>query len=166
MASPKDKHFNVEAYLKSMEESPPINFFGIEVPVPTDTPLSYTLKAQEIQDSSAEDPRNILKLLGDVLGKKIAEQIEEVDPGIRAIGALLLWAFKNASGDEISFEDAYTQYLEQEKESREEAKNEDEGEEGKAKPKGNLKAVPSGNGSGKRPAPARQSGKKSAKTSR
>lgn len=161
MASPKKDHFNVEAYLKSLAPQESIDFFGIDVPVPVDTPLSYTLKAQEIQDSSAEDPRNVLKLLADIHGQDVADAIEERDPGIRAIGALLLWSFKNASGDETDFESAYEQYLNQEREAREKAlEDSEEGEdEDEGKPK--LQAVP--NRSDRRAAAA--TGRKSARTS-
>lgn len=134
--STRDKHFNVEAYLKQMAPKESIDFFGVEIPVPTDTPLSYTLRAKEIQEQSAEDTASVLKLLADILGQDIADQIEERDPGIRAIGALLLWAFQNSSGDEIDFPAAFEKYLEQEKESREAAlaaaESEDEDDEGKA----------------------------------
>ncbi|WP_017974370.1 hypothetical protein [Actinopolyspora halophila] len=160
----RDKHFNVAAFLKSMGPSEVIDFFGIEIPVPTDTPLSYTLRAQEIQESSAEDAGNILKLLADVLGQDIADQIEELDPGIRALGALLLWAFNNASGEEMDFPAAYEKYLENEASSREQAKQdpdssggEPEEDEGKAA----VKPLP--NRSDRRA--ATRSGPKSEKTS-
>lgn len=93
----RDKHFNVEAFLKAMApDQEPLDFYGVTIPVPTDTPLSYTLRAQEIQESTAEDTRNVLRMLADILRQDVADAIEERDPGIRAIGALLLWAFKNA----------------------------------------------------------------------
>lgn len=163
MASPKDKHFNVAAFLKSVGPSEVIDFYGIEVPVPTDTPLSYTLRAQEIQDSSAEDPSNVLRLLADVLGEEIAEKIKKKDPGIRAIGALLLWAYQNASGEEMSFEDAYYKYLEQEKSAREEGSEEESSESG-GEGKANLKAVKDEPNRSTRRA-ATRSGRKSTSTS-
>jgi hypothetical protein len=67
----------------------------------------------------------------------------------------LLWAFKNASGDETSFEDAYAEYLDNERKSKEEA----------AVGEGKAKLTPVPNRSDRR-AHARASGRKSASTSR
>lgn len=166
MAS-RDKHFNVEAYLKQMVPKDTINFYGIEIETPTDTPLSYTLRAKEIQEADAQDTSNVLRLLADILGQDVADQIEERDPGIRAIGALLLWAFKNASGEEIDFPTAFEEYLEQEKENREKALAEsgldgesEDDEEGKAE---KVTTLPNRS---ERRAADRASGRKSAATSR
>lgn len=155
----REKAFSVEAFLKQMAPKEEIDFFGVTIPVPTDAPLSFTLKQQEIAKSDAEDTNNVLKLLADILGQDKADEIEAADPGIRAIGALLLWAFKNSSGEETPFPEAYEQYVEQEKEGREKQQASAEGEGGDDE----GKQVPA-NREERRA--AQRSGTKSASTSR
>lgn len=151
----REKAFSVEAFLKQMAPKETIDFYGVEIPVPTDAPLSYTLKAQEIAESDAQDQQNVLELLADILGKEKAAEIEAANPGVRATGVLLLWALQNAAGQPMTFPEAYEQYMEQEAESRKQL------ESGEAEGKPMVTPL---NRSERRA--AARSGGKSAKTSR
>lgn len=156
--------FDVSAYLQTKKDDrEPLNFFGVIVPVPTDMPLGVTLEVQEQQRNPEEaNEQNILQLLSGVLGEEVAEEIKAVDAGVRACGALLLWAYHNAGGDETSYPEAYEEYEENERAAREAATAEsDDEEDGEGKPPAKPKAQP--NRAARR---AQQSGKASAKTSR
>ena len=152
----RDQAFSVESFMKQMAPKEEIDFYGVKVPVPTDAPLSYTLKAQEIAESDAQDQQNILELLSDILGEEKAAEIEAANPGVRACGVLLLWALQNASGQPITFPEAYEKYIQQEEESRKQLEGSEEGE-------GKPKVAPL-NRSERRA--AQRSGRKSVNTSR
>jgi hypothetical protein len=126
--------FDVSAYLKTkLASKESLNFFGVDVPVPTDTPLGVTLQAQEAQrNPEAVSEKNVLELLAGILGEDKAEEIKAVDAGVRACGALLLWAYRNAAGDECTFPEAFEEYEENERNSRE--VTDEDGDEGKVKP--------------------------------
>lgn len=155
------QQFDVSAYLKTkLVSKESLNFFGVDVPVPTDTPLGVTLQAQEAQrNPEAVSEQNILDLLAGIIGDDKAEEIREVNAGVRACGALLLWAYRNASGDECTFPEAFEEYEENERASREAAESED-GE-------GKSLVVPKPNRETRRAsARATPSGKKSASSGR
>lgn len=123
------QQFDVSAYLKSkLGSKETLNFFGVEIPVPVDTPLAVTLQAQEAQrNPEAVSEQNILDLLAGILGDEKAEEIKAADAGVRACGALLLWAYRNAAGDECTFPQAFEEYEENERASREAAEGDGEG---------------------------------------
>jgi len=124
-----EAQFDVAAFLESKALKESINFFGVTVPVPTDTPLGVTLQARMAQESEEEaTQQNVLELLAGILGQDIADQIEAVNPGVKACGVLLLWAYHNARGERVSFPEAFEEYEANEAAAREAA---DEGE-GKA----------------------------------
>lgn len=147
------QQFDVSAYLKTkLASKESLNFFGVDVPVPTDTPLGVTLQAQEAQrNPEAVSEKNVLDLLAGIIGEEKAEEIKEADAGVRACGALLLWAYRNASGDECTFPEAFEEYEENERSAREAAEPEDGEGKSTAAPKPNRatrrasdRATPSG----------------------
>lgn len=153
--------FDVASYLQTKTtnaKQDTLNFFGVTIPVPTDTPLGVTLQAQEAQRNPEEaSEKNVLELLSGILGDEVAEQIKDADAGVRACGALLLWSYRNAGGEPTTFPEAFEEYEENERRSREESESGEQ--EGKAPTLPNRET---------RRAAARgtQNGKKSGNTSR
>ncbi|MDA3624249.1 hypothetical protein OU415_02305 [Saccharopolyspora sp. WRP15-2] len=123
-----DSQFDVAAFMESKAPKESINFFGVSVPVPTDTPLGVTLQARMAQQSEEEaTQQNVLELLAGLLGQDIADQIEAANPGVKACGVLLLWAYRNAGGEKMGFPEAFEEYEANEAAAREAAAGEVEG---------------------------------------
>lgn len=77
---------------------------GVTVPVPADLPLSFELRAQELQESTAEaDIREMLSLL---FGEDHFDTWRAAGIGLLELQTVLAWGAAQGSGRDVTFAEA------------------------------------------------------------
>jgi hypothetical protein len=78
---------------------------GVEVPVPSDLPLIFQQRMNELRDSDRdEDVRELVAL---VFGDGVLDQWRDAGMGAAELRVVLAWGFANGSGKATSFREAY-----------------------------------------------------------
>ncbi|MGW8762372.1 hypothetical protein ACWGN5_07715 [Streptomyces sp. NPDC055815] len=78
---------------------------GVTVTVPTDMPLIVERRVQELQDSANLD--DVAELVGLIFGVDCMEQWREAGMGLREFQTVLTWGLAHASGNPLTFAEAY-----------------------------------------------------------
>jgi len=120
MPSPsREDHFNARKFLDSLSKRPVIDFYGVKIPTPNDPPLSYTLKKHSLDHLSAGKTEDLVETLVELLGQDIMDEVIEVDPSVRDLSILVLWAYfnMNGGGNEMTFSEAADLYFKQQTET-------------------------------------------------
>ncbi|MFC9847796.1 hypothetical protein ACFWFF_01600 [Streptomyces sp. NPDC060223] len=78
---------------------------GVEVQVPTDVPLILERRINELQDSEREE--DVAELISLLFGTDCMEQWREAGMGLQEFQTILTWGIAHASGQEMSFAEAY-----------------------------------------------------------
>lgn len=79
---------------------------GVEVVVPTDLPMGFERRFNELSDSSSDD--DVGELIGMIFGEAVAEQwLAPPRIGSRKLMTALMWGMAQAMGEDIGFAEAY-----------------------------------------------------------
>lgn len=89
---------------------------NVTVPVPTDIPIAMELRAQELQESSAE--ADIRELLAMLFGADVLDQWSEEGMGLRELQTVLAWGMGQGAGNDTTFEEAYASVLDAAREGK------------------------------------------------
>lgn len=77
----------------------------IEVPVPTDVPLDLEERRSALSDSSAFE--DYAELVGMLFGKDVPARWKDAGMGLRELQTAFAWGMAQASGEDITFRQAY-----------------------------------------------------------
>lgn len=81
---------------------------GVEVPVPTDLPLSYERRLDELRDlGEGADPEEFEPLVEPLFGPGVLAQWVENGIGVTGLLVAVTWGMMQARGQDITFREAY-----------------------------------------------------------
>lgn len=85
---------------------------GVEVVVPTDLPQGFAHRFNQLKDSGKDD--DAAELVGMLYGEEAAKKwMEPPQIGTRKLMTALLWGMAQASGEDITFAEAYERLRQQ-----------------------------------------------------
>lgn len=85
---------------------------GVEVRVPSDVPIGFEERVSELSTSSARE--DIAELVGALFGDQTFEAWEQADMGLIELMTVLTWGMAQASGQDVTFREAYEMVTEAE----------------------------------------------------
>lgn len=78
---------------------------GVTVPVPSDLPLGFQQRVNELRDSSREE--DLQELTGMIFGPGVLDQWIAAGMGIAEFQVVVAWGYANGSGKTTTFREAY-----------------------------------------------------------
>lgn len=99
---PEDDDFL--AYWRTRRPAEVKKIFGVQVAVPSDLPLNFGDRYEQVKDS--DDPEDMKVLLGVVVGQGVLDQWIARGAGVEQIKVLLTWGMLNGSGVPTTFAEA------------------------------------------------------------
>jgi hypothetical protein len=86
-------------------DAPTETIRGVTVRVPTDLPLGFQQRVNELRDSSADE--DVQELVALVFGAGVLDQWTDAGMGSREFQVVLAWGIANGGGKPTTFREAY-----------------------------------------------------------
>lgn len=81
------------------------DILGVQVPVPTRMPLAFAFQLEDLKAS--EDTEDFRRLVGDLFGSDVFEQLLDAGVDEEMMLVILGWGMAHAKGKSLTFREAY-----------------------------------------------------------
>lgn len=100
------EHESWDAFWSEVKRAKPVEVIrGVTVEIPTDLPLSFARRLDDLSDSDKEE--DFQALVSELFGHDVYDQWVDAGMGVLEFQVVLTWALASGTGKPISFREAY-----------------------------------------------------------